>query len=58
MDVLPSFYPNLSIFSKLPPKGFGCVSFVHIHGQDRGKLDPIALNCAFVGYSYTKKGYK
>jgi len=37
---------------------FGCICFVHIHDQTRGKLDPRALKCIFVGYSYTHKGYK
>ncbi|RDX75632.1 hypothetical protein CR513_44461, partial [Mucuna pruriens] len=58
MDVLSSFYSNLSISSKLPPKVFGCVSFVHVHGQDMDKLDPRALKCVFVKYFYTQKVYK
>ena len=42
----------------LPRKVLGCVSFVHIHTHNRGKLDLRALKCVFVGYSTTKKGYK
>ena len=45
MDVLSPFYPNLSTSSKLPQKVFGCVLFVHVNGQDRGKIDPRALKC-------------
>ena len=40
----------------IPPKVFGCVYFVHKYV--RGKLDPGALKCVFVGYSATQKGYK
>ena len=58
MDVLSFFYPNLSVSSNLKPRIFGCVSFVHVHSQDRKKLDPRALRCVFVGSSSTQKGYK
>nr|KYP48213.1 Retrovirus-related Pol polyprotein from transposon TNT 1-94 [Cajanus cajan] len=58
MDVLSCFYPNMSTSSNLVPKVFGCVAFVHVHGPNRGKLDPRALKCVFVGYTYTQKGYK
>ena len=34
------------------------MAFVHVHNQNRGKLDPWALKCFFVGYSSTHKGYK
>ena len=36
----------------------GCVSYVHIHVQNRRKLDLKALKCVFVGHFPTKKGYK
>lgn len=58
MDMLSQFYPNLQTTNNLVPRIFGCVSFVHIHGPNRGKLDPRALKCLFVGYSSTQKGYK
>ncbi|KAH9722152.1 retrovirus-related pol polyprotein from transposon RE1 [Citrus sinensis] len=45
-------------FQSLPPKIFGCVAFVHIHNQNRGKLAPKARKCIFVGYSPTQKGYR
>lgn len=34
------------------------VCFIHDHGKSRGKLDPKALNCVFISYLATKKGYK
>jgi hypothetical protein len=55
LEVLSPPFSTLKGFS---PKVFGCVCFVHVHGPDRGKLDPTALQCAFVGYSTTHKGYK
>lgn len=58
MQVLSSFYPDLNMSNKLIPRIFGCVSFVHVHTHQRGKLDPRALKCVFVGYSSTQKGYK
>jgi len=58
MDVLSSFYPHLDSTNKLKPKIFGCISFVHVHGNERGKLDPRAVKCVFLGYSTTQKGYK
>ena len=42
----------------IPPKVFGCVCFVHNHSPTRGKLDPRAIKCVFLGYSPTQKGYK
>ncbi|XP_073265014.1 uncharacterized protein [Populus alba] len=42
----------------LPPRVFGCVVFVHIHKNQRSKLDPCAVKCLFMGYGPTKKGYK
>ena len=51
-------YPHIKIFSSIPLKKFGCMTFVHIHKQHRTKLDPRTLKCAFVGYSPTQKGYK
>jgi transposase InsO family protein len=50
--------PPFSTSKGVSPKVFGCVCFVHIHGQTLGKLDPRALKCVFVGYSPTQKGYK
>ncbi|CAL9012439.1 unnamed protein product [Prunus brigantina] len=46
------------LVSKLPPKVFGCVAYVHVYSHQRSKLDPCALRCVFIGYSSTQKGYK
>ena len=53
-----SDHVSLVSVSKLPPKVFGCVAYVHIYSHQRSKLDPCALQCVFIGYSSTKKGYK
>ncbi|CAL8992660.1 unnamed protein product [Prunus brigantina] len=44
--------------SKLPPKVFGCVAYVHVYSHQRSKLDHCALRCVFIGYFSTQKGYK
>jgi hypothetical protein len=58
MEMLSTFYPNLHTTNNLVLRIFGCVSFVHIHSQSRGKLDLRVLKFVFVGYSLTQKGYK
>uniref|UniRef100_A0A2P2QTV9 Retroviral polymerase SH3-like domain-containing protein n=1 Tax=Rhizophora mucronata TaxID=61149 RepID=A0A2P2QTV9_RHIMU len=58
MAVLSNFYPHLRITNNLIPRIFGCTSFVHVHNQQRGKLDSRAIKCVFLGYSSTQKGYK
>ncbi|RVX13689.1 Retrovirus-related Pol polyprotein from transposon RE1 [Vitis vinifera] len=42
----------------LPPRVFGCVTFVHLHKHQRTKLTSHALQCVFVGYALHKKGYR
>ena len=42
----------------LPPRVFGCVTFVHLHKHQRTKLTSRALQCVFVGYELHKKGYR
>jgi hypothetical protein len=51
------FFPSKNPFS-VPPRIFGCVSFVHNHSPNRDKLDPCAHKCIFLGYSRIKKGYR
>ena len=58
MQALSSSYPHLDPTNKLQPRIFGSVSFVHVHSNERGKLDPRAIKCVFLGYSTTQKGYK
>jgi hypothetical protein len=36
--------PPFSTSKGVSPKVFGCVCFVHIHGQTRGKLDIVLSN--------------
>nr|CAN79066.1 hypothetical protein VITISV_019693 [Vitis vinifera] len=42
----------------LPPRVFGCVTFVHLHKHQCTKLTSHALQCVFVGYALHKKGYR
>ncbi|XP_021834666.1 uncharacterized protein LOC110774437 [Prunus avium] len=56
-DVFGDHVSPVSV-SKLPPKVFGCVAYVHVYSHQRSKLDPCALRCVFIGYSSTHKGYK
>jgi hypothetical protein len=58
MEVLSSFYSDVFASCNLIPRIFGCKSFVHIHSDGRGKLDPRAFKCVFIGYSSTQEGYK
>ena len=56
--LLTKFFPNFNASNNLVPRIFGSVAFVHVHSQNRGKLDPRAIQCIFIGYSSTQKGYK
>ena len=42
----------------LSPRIFGCVAYVHLHKNQRNKLDPCALRCLFLGYATHQKGYR
>ena len=53
-----SQYHSLPSLLHIPPKVFGCVCYVHVHMQNRDKLDPRAIKCMFIGYSATQKGYR
>lgn len=56
MDILSTFYPNIHTTNNLVPKKFGCVPFVHVHSQNRGKLDPRTLNAYLWVIPQLKKG--
>ncbi|KAK3002615.1 hypothetical protein RJ639_022178 [Escallonia herrerae] len=47
---------DFNVSTKLDPKVFGCVSFVHVHSSGQSKLDPRAVKRVFIGYSPTQKG--
>ena len=51
-------FPTSRVSTDLPLKIFGCIAFVHVHNQNRGKLEPRAKKCVFVGYFPTSKGHK
>ena len=58
MYILSLFYVNMRTTNHLIPKIFECVSFVHVHSPNKGKLDLRAIKYIFVRYSSTQKGYK
>ena len=55
---LMTLFPNFEGVGALPPKAFKCVSYVHILKHLYGKLDPRVVKCVFLGYFFSKKGYK
>ena len=58
IEILINFFPNFNASNNLIPQIFGSVAFVHVHSQNRGKLDPRSLRCIFISYSSTQEGYK
>ena len=42
---------NSQTMFSIPPRVFGCACNVHNKSPTRGKLDPRAIGCVFVGYS-------
>jgi len=42
----------------IKPRIFGCVAFVHLHKNQRTKLEPCVVRCIFLGYGTNKKGYR
>ncbi|PON66918.1 hypothetical protein PanWU01x14_107040, partial [Parasponia andersonii] len=58
LNTFLKFFPQTRLFTILPLKVFCCISFVYNHSPNRTKLDPNSLNCIFLGYSSTQKGYK
>ena len=45
--------PDVSYF-----RVFGCKAYVHVHKDDRKKLDPKAIEATFIGYEPGSKGYR
>ena len=37
---------------------FGCLAYVHVAKDQRGKLDPKTRPCIFLGYGYEEFGYR
>lgn len=58
INILSKHFSETVSIRNLPPKVFGCTVFLHVHKNQRSKLDPRAKKCMFVGYSATQKGYK
>lgn len=50
-----SNYVSLPSVLLIPPRVFGCVTFVHLHKNQRSKLDPCAVRCIFCGIWITEK---
>ena len=50
------FFPDFHTLNNLTSIIFGVVSLVHIHVHNKGKLDPQAFKCIFVGYFFNTKG--
>jgi len=53
-----STHISLPSILMLPPKIFGCFVFVHLHKNQRTKLEPCAVKCLFLGYGLHKKGFR
>lgn len=58
MDILFSFYSEFRTYNHLIHRIIGCTNYVHIHSQNREKIDLRALKYIFVGYSSTQRSYK
>ena len=57
LQVLAS-HVSLLITLMFPPRVFECVAYVHLHKNQRTKLDMCACCCLFLGYSMHQKGYR
>ncbi|KAM2129413.1 hypothetical protein ACFX1R_009094 [Malus domestica] len=57
LAVLPD-HVTLPSTLHLEPRVFGCVAYVHLHKNQRSKLDQCAIRCVFFGFSPEQKGYR
>ena len=53
-----STHISLPSILMLSPRIFGCVAFVHLHKNQRTKLDPCVIWCLFLGYGLHKKRFQ
>ena len=53
-----STHISLPSLLMLPPIIFRCVAFVHLHKNQRTKLDPCVVRCLFLGYGLHKKDFR
>ena len=58
IHVFSQVFPHNRLVSNILLRIFGYTSFIHVHSQNRTKLDPRALKTIFLGDSPTQKGYK
>lgn len=52
----PSY--TFTFYSYALPKIFECVAYIHLHKNQRTKLDPCVVHCAFLSYATHKNGYR
>ncbi|KAM1209105.1 hypothetical protein ACFX2J_014684 [Malus domestica] len=57
MEVLTD-YVTLPSSLQLSPCIFGCVAYVHLHKNQRSKLDMCVVRCVFLGFNSQQKGYR
>ena len=58
LDMLVDSFPRYRYFPQNPFKIFQSSASVYIRDHKRGKFDPRTVECIFLGYSPTPKGYK
>ena len=58
LDILCQSFPKTVFPSSISPEIFGCVVYIHNHSPSCTKLDPKAIKCIFIRYSFSQKGYK